>query len=191
LPKQSKSGWVGDLLLTHQGLSGPAAMNLSGTAAELLQTRETVPLKVQWVSEMGPTEWTQTIEQWRSKAGRQQVVNLLRKHIPASVAGGLTDSAEIEREVTPSRMTRGQRDILIKILCEMELTIIDTAGFDAAYVTRGGVTLGQVDPRTMQSRCLEGLYLAGELLDLDGPCGGYNLQWAFASGRLAGESAAR
>jgi len=64
-------------------------------------------------------------------------------------------------------------------------------GFEAGFVTRGGVKLAGVDPQTLASRLLAGLYLAGEMLDLDGPCGGFNLQWAFAGGWLAGKSAAQ
>jgi len=71
------------------------------------------------------------------------------------------------------------------------LTVTDTGGFETAFVTRGGVKLKEVNTNTLASRSLEGLYLAGELLDLDGPSGGFNLQWAFASGMLAGLSAAK
>jgi hypothetical protein len=70
------------------------------------------------------------------------------------------------------------------------LTITATEGFDRAMVTRDGVNLRQVNPRTLESRLVAGLYFAGEILDLDGPCGGFNLQWAFSSGFLAGLSTA-
>lgn len=140
---------------------------------------------------MDQAAWSDTIEQWRTATGRQQVIHLLRKHIPTSLAGTLCETAGIGRDTTAAQLARGQRDRLLNLLCETEITVTGTEGFDTAYVTRGGVKLSEVDPKTMQSRLLEGLFLAGELLDLDGPCGGYNLQWAFASGHLAGESAAR
>lgn len=64
--------------------------------------------------------------------------------------------------------------------------MIGHEGFEKAMITRGGVSLKEIDPKTMQSRLIEGLYFAGEVVDIDGPCGGYNLQWAFSSGFLAG-----
>jgi predicted flavoprotein YhiN len=65
--------------------------------------------------------------------------------------------------------------------------VIDHLGFEKAMVTRGGVSLKEVDPNTLESKLIKGLYFCGEVLDLDGPCGGYNLQWSFSSGALAGE----
>jgi predicted flavoprotein YhiN len=79
---------------------------------------------------------------------------------------------------------------LSEILAAVPLTIDATEGWDKAMVTRGGVRLKEVEPKTLASRRAEGLWLAGEMLDLDGPCGGYNLTWALASGYLAGRSAA-
>ena len=89
-------------------------------------------------------------------------------------------------EVTAAKTTR-----LAQILGAMELTIVATEGFDSAMVTRGGVRLGEVNEQTLESRIVGGLFFAGEVLDIAGPCGGYNLTWAFASGKLAGESAAQ
>jgi predicted flavoprotein YhiN len=79
------------------------------------------------------------------------------------------------------------RDHLIRLLVATPLTIVGLDGFDKAMITRGGIRLKEVNPRTLESKVIDGLYFAGEILDLDGPCGGYNLQWAFASGVLAGE----
>jgi hypothetical protein len=79
---------------------------------------------------------------------------------------------------------------LAELLAAAPLTVTASEGFDKAMVTRGGVSLRQVDPRALQSRLLPGLFFAGEILDVDGPCGGFNLQWAFSSGFLAGLSVA-
>jgi hypothetical protein len=82
------------------------------------------------------------------------------------------------------------RDELVRVLTDLPVSVSGTEGFARAMVTRGGVRLGEVDPVTLQSRVQPGLYLAGEVLDLAGPSGGFNLQWAFSSGHLAGKSAA-
>lgn len=79
------------------------------------------------------------------------------------------------------------REKLVKILVNTPLTIIDHVGFEKAMITRGGVNLKEINPKTMQSKIIDGLYFCGEVMDLDGPCGGYNLQWSFASGNLAGK----
>lgn len=79
------------------------------------------------------------------------------------------------------------RQNLVKILVNTPLTINGHLGFERAMITRGGISLKQIDPKTMQSKLVKGLYFCGEVVDLDGPCGGYNLQWSFASGNLAGK----
>ena len=81
------------------------------------------------------------------------------------------------------------RDALIKLLAWTPLTVIGHEGFEKAMITRGGVHLKEVRPETMESKHVRGLYFCGEVMDLDGPCGGYNLQWSFSSGFLAGYSA--
>jgi predicted flavoprotein YhiN len=103
----------------------------------------------------------------------------------------LCELAGVEEQTTAAQLPAPARDALARLLGGLELTVTATEGFESAFVTRGGVKLQEVDPGTLQSRRLPGLYLAGELLDLDGPSGGFNLQWAFASGWLAGKSAAQ
>ena len=76
---------------------------------------------------------------------------------------------------------------LIKILAWTPFTISGHDGFNKAMITRGGISLKEIEPTTMQSKIIKGLYFAGEIVDIDGPCGGYNLQWSFSSGYLAGE----
>jgi predicted flavoprotein YhiN len=79
-----------------------------------------------------------------------------------------------------------KRDALIKLLAWTPLTVTGHDGFKAAMITRGGVSLKEIDPKTMESKIVNGLFFCGEVMDLDGPCGGYNLQWSFASGFVAG-----
>jgi len=107
------------------------------------------------------------------------------------VAQRLCEQAAIPEDLRASYIGRTQRAALAAILAETPFTIRATEGFERAMVTRGGVELKQVDPRTLASRLLPGLFFAGEILDLDGPCGGFNLQWAFSSGHLAGLASTR
>ncbi len=191
MAKQSKAGVVGDVLFTHRGLSGPAVLNISGDVAALLARGKAVPLQIELAAGMDAAAWQRELESWRSDSGQRRVVNLLQRKLPGSLCSILCEQAGISEDVTAAELPADCRDRLAGLLGGLEITVTGTEGFDAAFVTRGGVKLKEVSPDTMESRKLPGLYIAGELLDLDGPTGGYNLQWAFASGHLAGESAAK
>jgi hypothetical protein len=116
------------------------------------------------------------------------VSNLLDQYLPASLAAALAEQAQAG-ETIASQLSAAQRDRLVELLTALPLRITGTEGFRRAMVTRGGVSLKEVHSHSLESRVIPGLFFAGEVLDLDGPCGGYNLQWAFSSGWLAGESA--
>ncbi len=98
--------------------------------------------------------------------------------------------AGIDPEQPLKNQAPGLRDALLKILTWTPLTVTGHDGLPAAMVTRGGLSLKEIQPETLESRMVKGLYFGGEMLNLDGPCGGFNLHWCFASGRLAGQSAA-
>jgi hypothetical protein len=117
------------------------------------------------------------------------VALLLADHLPARLAEAVCGLASVGPQARAAHLDSGQRHALAEALAGVRLTAVASGGFESAMVTRGGVCLQEVDARTLQSRLAEGLFLAGEVLDVDGPCGGFNLQWAFSSGRLAGESA--
>ncbi len=190
LPGQSKAGLTGDILLTHRGISGPVVLNISGTVSQLLR-RGPVPLRIELVAGDDADRWIRRLEDWRKSEGNRTLVNLMRQHLPQSLCAVLCELAGVDSQTQAAHLPAGKRDAIARVLGGLELNVTDTEGFDAGFVTRGGVKLAGVDPETLASRLLEGLYLAGEMLDLDGPCGGFNLQWAFAGGWLAGKSAAR
>ena len=179
---------TGDILLTHHGLSGPAVLDLSGDVAQLLTKRPTVELTVQWQADAPADTWRRRLDEAQASARRKLVVNVIGQWLPHRLAAALCEQARCER-VTMAELRSAARDALVALLGAARLTVTGTAGFERAMVTRGGVALKGVDPRTLASRHAPGLYLAGELLDLDGPCGGFNLQWAFSSGRVAGRAA--
>ena len=190
LPRQSKVGLAGGLLLTHHGLSGPAILDLSGTVAVLLQ-KGPVPIRIELLAGVDVAAWRGRFNEWRTAAGSRSVVSLLREHLPESLCLVLCEQAKVAVSTTAAQLPAGGRDALAGLLGALPFTVTETKGFDVAFVTRGGVKLSEVAPSTLASRLLPGLFFAGELLDLDGPCGGFNLQWAFASGYLAGRSAAK
>lgn len=179
----------GALLFTHRGLSGPAALNLSGRVARLLLARESVPIRLDLFSGTPASVWQERLDSWRREQGKKQMTTLLSTYMPHSLTEAACTENGCRRDIRPAELTASQRGNVSHWLAEIPLTVVSTEGFEKAIVTSGGVALKEVNPKTLESRLVKGLYFAGEVLDLDGPCGGFNLQWAFSSGWLAGTSA--
>jgi predicted Rossmann fold flavoprotein len=125
-----------------------------------------------------------------SRRGRRAVVSLLPAQLPHRLGECLVTVAGIPLSRVGPDLSRHERHRLIRAVKALTLPILGTLGFAKAEVTSGGVVLDEVDPRTLESRLIPGLYFAGEVLDLDGAIGGYNFQAAWSTGFLAGETAA-
>lgn len=179
----------GGFLFTHRGYSGPAVLNVSHVAVTArADGRPGEPLRVQWSAAIDAPAWEQLLIQTGSGA----VVSLLRHHLPARLAEQLLQEAQVDGSRTLSQLRREERVRLVEMLTRYPLPWTGDEGYKKAEVTGGGVPLGEVDSRTLESRIAPGLYLCGEILDAFGPIGGYNFFWAWATGRLAGlGSAAR
>ena len=190
LPRRQKCRYTGDMLFTQTGVSGPAILDLSRDVVPLLQKHGDVPIRLDLQPETTAEQWKARFDEWQSAHGRKKIVNLLDQHLPASLARMVLRLAVIAEDVHAASFSRPQRDAVLGLVTRLPLAVKSAGGFDNAMVTRGGVSLREVDPKTLQSRKIRGLFFAGEILDLDGPCGGYNLQWAFSSGWLAGTGAA-
>jgi len=181
----SKQFSTGPLLFTHKGLSGPPALDLSGEIAARLLDSTSVPLRVTFLASRQPEEWLALFEEWRRQHGGRALHNLLSGELPRSLATTLCGLAG----ATDTAVARAKRSVLTALAeacANLPLHATGTEGWNRAMVTRGGVALHELDPATLACRRLRGLACAGEVIDVDGRCGGYNLTWAFASGRLAG-----
>jgi predicted Rossmann fold flavoprotein len=196
LPKLRKSPVVGTLLFTHTGISGPAVLDISGQVCALLAEMPEVTLLLNPLPDYGTADWQNLLAEWARSQPKTQLVNLLAHKFPKRLAQALCESAAEEFGRTDlatlrlSELSGIMREKFSVRMTALSLTVNKSPGFDGAMVTRGGVSLKEIAPATMQSRLVTGLFFAGEVVDLDGPCGGYNLQWAFSSGHLAGEAAA-
>jgi predicted Rossmann fold flavoprotein len=190
LPGQSKSGVQGQMIFTHRGISGPAALDISSQIATLLERHKPVPLKIDLTPSISHSQWIERLDQWHSTRGNALLRTLIAKELPAALAFAICSQAGLGPILKAAQADKAQHRRLATMLTALPLNVTATEGFAQAMVMRGGVDLKEVDPRTLQSKLVNGLYFAGELLDLDGPCGGYNLQWAFSSGALAGNAAA-
>ena len=121
--------------------------------------------------------------------GKRQIAGLLAEQLPRRLVEALLIHAQVNPELRAAELTRQGRAAVVKVIKGKEIAIHGTRGFAKAEVTAGGVSLAEVDSRTMESKLVPGIYFAGEILDLDGPIGGYNFQAAFSTGVLAGRSA--
>jgi predicted Rossmann fold flavoprotein len=176
---------VGNLMFTDFGFSGPAPMNLS----HLVSTRPGAPLSV--TIDMVPyyrKELLNLIN--RRRAERIPLGVVLSAVLPAKVAPVLLHLAGLVPHVRLSDVSNAELDRVMDLLTRLTVRVRGVRSFQFAQVSTGGVPVEEVDPRTMVSRRVPGLYLAGEIMDVIGPCGGFNLQWAFTSGALAGAGAA-
>jgi len=183
LKKAKKLKAVGDLIFTKNGIRGPVVLDFAREITPLLQKHKEVPLLINLTQGMNEDQIYQHIKQ--SKGTILETVTAL---LPRSVSLQICQLCDINPNGSFKRVKGQNRENLIKILAWTPLTVAGHDGFDKAMITRGGVSLKEIDPNTMQSRLIEGLYFCGEVMDLDGPCGGYNLQWSFSSGYLAGRS---
>ena len=121
-------------------------------------------------------------------AGKKQLLSILPEQIPRRLAEALLQNAGLNPEQKSAELSKAGRAALVHAIKQTNIPVTGTLGFEKAEVTAGGISLDEVDSRTMQSKLVPGLYLAGEVLDLDGPIGGYNFQAAFSTGWLAGLS---
>lgn len=173
----------GALLLTHFGFSGPAAMDVSGalTAADSFSDARLI---ADVVPDLTEEQIRAAICDRSRDGGRRHVSTVLANWLPQRFATSLCSRSV--KDCSIAELSRGAAHELVRSLKRLYLPVTGTRGFAKAEVTAGGVALKEVDPKTMASRMVEGLFVAGEVLDVDGPIGGYNFQAAFSTGRAAG-----
>ncbi len=174
---------TGGFLFTHQGYSGPSILDVSHVAVRSLGEAAPARLSVQWTSR-GEPEWIAALRP--RPEGSRTVAGALRGAMPERLAAAIVQWAGVDPARPLSRLLREERLRLVEHLTRGDLPWTGHEGYAKAEVTGGGVSLAEVDPRTMESRRCPGLYLCGEALDAFGPIGGYNFQWAWATGRAAG-----
>ncbi|MCZ7651189.1 MAG: aminoacetone oxidase family FAD-binding enzyme [Thermoanaerobaculia bacterium] len=178
---------AGPMLCTHFGISGPAVLDVS---RHLLAVRREDPgahLAVSFQPGRRAEEWEGAL----AALGPRPVRSLLAESLPPRLAEAICQLAGVEPGTPGHRLRREDRRALVRCLSGLTLPIVGDRGFAAAEVTAGGVPLGEIDLRTMASRRAAGLHLCGEICDVDGRLGGFNFQWAWASGHVAGVGAAR
>ena len=183
---------VGRVLITHRGLSGPATLRLSAFAARALYgSRYRGELRVDWSAGLGRSGVEQRLKQWRQEQARRTLAAAKPfDHFPRRLWQAFLMLAGADGERRWAELPVKSERRLVEILCAQPLSIQGRGPFGEEFVTAGGVDLGEVNLATMESRRCPGLYLAGELLDVDGVTGGFNFQACWSGGWLAGQSIA-
>lgn len=180
----------GEMLFTDYGVSGVCVMQLSHHAVPALAAGRDVSLLVHLLPELGdasPSWLASRIASLGDAPAQQLFVGAL----PRLLARCVLRQAHIPEQLPCSQLTASQGSALTDAFSRFPLPVCGALGFDHAQVTRGGVSLSEVNPSTMASSLFPGLYIAGEVLDVDGPCGGYNLHFAFAGALAASDAIAR
>ncbi len=181
----------GDLLFTHFGVSGPKLLIMSGPAVDaLLEPGNKVELSINLKPELAPEELTAAIQGYFSANGARMLSSYLKESLPHSLAPVFEKLCGIDRARQCATITGPERKKLAELFGDFRIRLTRPRPLQEATVTRGGVNLTEINPQTMESKIIPGLYFCGEVLDLDGITGGYNLQEAFSTGYLAGQSAA-
>ena len=188
-PKKPKplSRAKGSFLFTHFGFSGPTALDVSREIALADNARE-LELQCDFLPDYKSTKLLNHLTQRRSQHGKQLVGNLLNDLFPKRLAEGLLIASGVPLDSPNAELSNEGVERIVRQIKENRFEINGTLGFEKAEVTAGGVCLNEVDSSSMQSKLVNGLYFAGEVLDLDGPIGGFNFQSAFSTGWLAGQS---
>jgi predicted Rossmann fold flavoprotein len=179
------SSATGGFLFTHHGYSGPSVLDVSHVAVRSRGAPPEAVVSVRWTALED-----EAVEALLRPHGARTVLGALRSAVPDRLAALLLDRAAVDPTRSLAELSREERRRVLDILLRGTLPWSGDEGYRKAEVTGGGVSLAEIDPRTMESRRHPGLYLCGEVLDAFGPIGGYNFLWAWATGRAAGRGAA-
>ncbi len=175
---------LGEMLFTHFGISGPLVLSASSLMREIDEKKYFA------VIDLKPALDVQTLDKRLQRDlgenTNKDIVNSLDKLLPKSLIPVVLRISEIDERIKSNQITKQQRLALCNVIKGLKLTVTGFRPIDEAIITSGGVSVREIDPKTMQSKIVEGLYFAGEIIDVDAYTGGFNLQIAFSTGALAG-----
>lgn len=187
IPKYKKLKAKGDLIFTKKGIRGPVVLDFSKEITPLLDKFTEVPIIANLTKGKNQEEIRAHLKKENENNKEAVILDLLQTLLPKSVCCELLKLSNINPSDKYNKIPGINRDKLIEVLVWTPFTVIGHDGFKMAMITKGGISLKEINPKTMESKLIKNLYFCGEIVDLDGPCGGYNLQWSFSSGNLAGK----
>ncbi len=187
IKKYKKLIACGDLIFTKTGVRGPVVLDFAREITPLIDKYNEVPILLNLTKIKNEDELLKHLKNEQNLNPHATLIELIKTLLPHAISLELCKLADVEPNEKLKDIDGIKKDKLLKVLAWAPLTVNDHGGFDMAMITRGGINLKEIDPKTMQSKIIDGLYFCGEVINLDGPCGGYNLQWSFSSGYLAGK----
>jgi len=188
LKKYKKLRASGDLIFTKNGIRGPVVLDFAREITPLLDKYKEVPILLNLTKGMDEDALLKHLKNTQEKNPDGSIIDLITTLLPKALSLQLCALCDIDPKQRLKNIQGYKKEKLIKTLAWTPLTVIGHDGFKMAMITRGGVSLKEIDPKTMQSKIIKGVYFCGEVMNIDGPCGGYNLQWSFSSGALAGKT---
>jgi len=180
---------MGDMMMTHFGIGGPITLQMSLSVAEALE-KGPVSVAIDLKPALGFKELGERLQRDFDDYSKRSYRNILRELLPQKLIEPFIQMSRIQPDKCGNQINSAERDRLTMLLKSLRFNIKSTLPLSSAMVTAGGVSLKEIDPRTMASKLVKGLYFCGEVMDIDAETGGYNLQAAFSTGYVAGENAA-
>ncbi len=188
----TKFSETGPLLITHWGLSGPAVIKLSAWAAEYLHDKKyEFTALINWTGTVSEEGLRAALQELNIHHGKQKIVNHPLYKIPSRLWVRLCDLAEIDPNRTWAELPRKNLNRLVEFVIRCPFDIKGKTTFKEEFVTCGGVDLTSIDPETMESKLIKGIYFAGEVLNIDGETGGFNFQSAWTTAYVAAKAIAK
>jgi len=181
---------IGELIFTHFGVSGPLILDLSGQVICMMDEYEEVPFSIDLKPGLEVEQLENRLLKDFKAGGNTQFKNFMKDLLPNSLVPVFVRLSKVDPSKKVNQITQKERIAIMALLKSLPLTIVGSLPIEEAMVTAGGVSTKEIDPKTMESKIVPGLFLAGEIIDGSAPSGGYNLQQAFSTGYLAGEKAA-
>lgn len=178
--------YFGEMLFTHLGISGPIVLTASQQIAELIHKKQPIVAHLDLKPGLDKPSLKKRIHKDIHQIPKKQFQSLLNQLLPRSLVPIIIDRSGINKQTVNSELTSQQISKLIHLLKDFSFEIKQVEPLDRAIVTNGGVSISEIDSRTMESRLVPGLYFAGEIISLPGPTGGFNLQKSWSTGYLAG-----
>lgn len=178
----------GEMLFTHFGVSGPLVLSASSVTGKILSEEKELKAFIDLKPALDPQQLDDRLLREFSAGENRQLSNVMRSMLPAKMVLPFLSASEVLWEKPVRDVTKEERACLRRFLKAFPFTVCGTRGFREAIITQGGVDVKEINPSTMESKKVKGLFFAGEMLDLDALTGGYNLQIAWSTGYLAGNS---
>ncbi len=178
----------GELLFTETGVSGPTILSLSHKIVRLLKNEQNISVSIDLKPALDYNKVDQRILREISTFGKRGFTWLLKELLPIKMIPVFLEILKIPADKKLSEINKNERKKLRNLLKDFDLQIIGYSSFDEAIITAGGVSINEINPQTMESKIVNGLYFAGEIIDINGDTGGFNLQAAFSTGWVAGRA---